>query len=75
MLDDAAPLLIKGVNINDKSLTFRQVESALLHPQFRLRGTTAHRPAFLAQGTLYKYTSDEARRLAIETLSLLRSER
>jgi hypothetical protein len=28
-LDDAAPLLIKGVNINDKSLTSRQVESAL----------------------------------------------
>jgi hypothetical protein len=28
-LDDAAPLLIEGVNINDKSLTSQQVESAL----------------------------------------------
>jgi len=28
-LDDAAPLLIKGVNINDKSLTSQQVESTL----------------------------------------------
>src|SRR5580658_4722400 len=28
-LDDAAPLLIKGVNVNDRSLTSQQVESAL----------------------------------------------